>query len=166
MAVTTRINGFNLGTDVRFAIKDDFGDVFSDAMLGHLTSFDIRTVDQVVKVTPITQGGVPVNQTVFNGVTGSMRFVRTGPNFSRFVLDLVDAFHDGGIISQLSIAWQVKNRDQTIDQYMITGGQITSPDHGRFAGLREVDMNLGLVGSRLTATGNLGSLLTNLAGAY
>lgn len=166
MATITKINGFNLGTDVRFAIKDDYGDVFSDQMLGHLQSFDVRSDDSVVKVTPITFGGMPVYQTAWNGNSGSMRFVRTGPQFSRFILDQMNAFHDGGIITQFTIAWTVRNRDGSTDQYTASGVQWTRPEHGKFAGLREVDMTLNFNASRIQATGALTPFLANLAGSY
>ena len=58
---------------------DQYGDVFSEDMMGLMTQFDLRSVDTKMKVSPINNGGVPVLQTIPNGLRGQMSFVRTGP---------------------------------------------------------------------------------------
>ena len=76
MAVTATVQGFNVGADVSFAIMDQYGDVFSEDMMGLMTQFDLRSVDTKMKVSPINNGGVPVLQTIPNGLRGQMSFVR------------------------------------------------------------------------------------------
>jgi len=60
MPVNATVQGYNVGTDVSFAIMDQYGDVFSEDMMGLLTQFDLRSVDVKLKVTPINRGGRPV----------------------------------------------------------------------------------------------------------
>src|ERR1700721_2179725 len=121
--VSNTLNGFNVGTDSRFAISDQYGDVFSDAMLGHLMSFSSESEDHSLKITPITTGGVPIYQTIWNGLKGSMRFARVGPNFQQIFMELMASYFDNGVISQFQIAQSVLNRDGSIDEYLFTGVQ-------------------------------------------
>jgi len=116
MAATT-IQGFNVGSDVSFAIMDQYGDVFSEDMLGLMTQFDIRSVDVKMKVTPISNGGIPVNQTIPNGLRGTMTFVRTGPAFSQLYMDLSQGYFTAGIISQMYVMMNIRNRDGSVDEY-------------------------------------------------
>jgi hypothetical protein len=163
MGIATTINGFNVGTDVRFVVQDSFGDVFSDAQLGHLASFDSKSDDVMAKITPITTGGVPIYQTLWNGVSGSMKFIRVGPSFQQLFMDLQAAYFNSGVISQMTIAASVRNRDSSIDEYLFTGVQFMKPNFGSFTATKEVDMSVGFSASLLQATGTLSTFLSALA---
>ena len=165
MAVSAVVNGFNIGTDLRFVIQDSFGDVFSDAQMAHLTDFTSKSEDTVAKVTPITTGGVPIFQTLWNGNSGTIKFVRVGPSFQQIFMDLQAAYYNAGIISQMTIAASVRNRDGSIDEYLYTGVQFSKPVFGNYTALKEVDMTVDFMASLLTATGTLSSFLTSLASA-
>src|ERR1700761_2264887 len=128
MPTTTIVQGFNVGSDVSFAIMDAYGDVFSEGMLGLMTQFDIRSVDVKMKVTPISNGGVPVLQTIPNGLRGTMTFVRTGPAFSMLYMDLSQGYFTAGVISQMYIMMNIRNRNGSVDEYQIDGVQLSDWD--------------------------------------
>lgn len=161
MAVVT-ISGFNVGSDVSFAILDQYGDVFTEDMLGLMTQFDLRSVDIKMKVTPISQGGVPVLQNIPNGLRGTMTFVRVGPAFQQMYVDLEQGFFNSGIISQMSIMMNVRNRNGTVDEYQITGVQLSDWDFGDFRGTKEVDCRMSIEASQMYGSGTLATFLNNL----
>jgi hypothetical protein len=161
MAVVT-IQGFNVGSDVSFAIMDQYGDVFSEDMLGLMTQFDIRSTDIKMHVTPISQGGVPVNQCIPNGVRGTMSFVRVGPAFSQLYVDLSQGYYTSGLITQMQIMMNIRNRNGSVDEYQITGVQLCDWDFGDFRGTKEVDCKLSIEGSQMYASDTLASFLNNL----
>lgn len=156
------IQGFNVGSDVSFAIMDQYGDVFSEDMLGLMTQFDLRSVDVTMKVTPISRGGVPVHQCIPNGLRGTMTFVRTGPAFSQLYMDLSQGYFNAGIISQMYVMMNVRNRDGTVDEYQLDGVQLCAWDFGDFRGTKEVDCKLQIEASQMYGSGALATFLTNL----
>lgn len=165
MSVATTISGFNVGTDVRFAIQDQYGDVFTDAMLGHLTSFESESEDVELKITPITTGGLPIYQTIWNGIRGSMTYTRVNTSFQQMFMDMMGAYYSGGIISQFSISASVRNRDGSIDEYLYSGVQFSKPRFGAFHGTKEIDMRVDFRATQVTGTGALTAFLSGLASA-
>ena len=161
MAVVT-ISGYNVGSDVSFAIMDQYGDVFTEDMLGLMTQFDLRSVDVKMKVTPISQGGVPVLQNIPNGLRGTMTFVRVGPAFSQLYIDLSQGYYDSGLITQMTISMNIRNRNGTVDEYLVTGVQLSDWDFGDFRGTKEVDCRMSIEASQMYGTGTLATILSNL----
>jgi hypothetical protein len=159
MPVQTNIQGFNVGTDVSFAIMDDFGDVFSEDMMGLLTEFEMRSVDVRMKVTPISTGGVPVNQTVANGLRGTLTFVRTSGAFHQMYIDLSNGYYNSGAIPQFTISMNIRNRDGSVDQYLIDGVQFSDWNFGNFRGTKEVDLRLAIEASQMLGSGSLATFL-------
>ena len=159
------VNGFNVGTDASFVVTDNLGDVFFDDSLGHLMDFSTEAVDQMIKVQPITRGGVPVFQTTWNGGTGHMMYSRFGPTFQQMFLDLAAAYHASGIIPQFNLQLGVRNRSMVVDTYLYTGVQFTQPKFGNFRASKEVDMSVNFGWSTCTGTGALASFLSSVAQA-
>ena len=162
MPVQTNIAGYNVGTDVSFAIMDQYGDVFSEDMMGLLTQFDLRSVDIKLKVTPITNGGKPQLQTLPNGLRGTMTFVRVGPSFNQMYMDLSGGYFGSGLIPQFYIAMNVRNRDGSVDEYQIDGVQFSDWNFGDFRGTKEVDLRLSIEAAEMYGSGSLASFLNNL----
>lgn len=160
---TTIINGFNVGTDVNFVLQDQYGDVLSAAMLGHLIEFESQSNDKPLEVTPITTGGIPVYQTVWNGVSGDMRFARVNGVFQQTFSDLMAAYYVAGIIPQMTLQTQVRNRDGSVDTYMHIGFQFSKPRFGSFAATKEVDLRVSWMASTMVAKTGNGPILTALA---
>jgi hypothetical protein len=159
------LSGFNVGTDVSVTISDIYGDVFPADLLGHLMEFDSEAEDTELKIIPITNGGRPIYQTIPGGHSGNMMFTRVNGNFQAMVNELYNAYHDVGLITQLSITANVLNRDGTVDEYLWSNAQLKKPRFGNFHATKEVDMRLGFSASVLTITGGASAFLTGLAAA-
>lgn len=157
------VNGFNVGTDLSGAVSDVLGDIFTFEDLGHIIEFDSAAEDSPLKVVPIDNGGIPVFQTIWSGVSGNMTFVRSGPAFNRLIIDLMAGYHFTGIIPQFSITVNVMNRDGSIDEYLYSGVQFSKPSFGNYRGVKEVDMKVGFVAAMLQTTGSAISFLTGVA---
>jgi hypothetical protein len=157
------VNGFNVGTDFSAAISDSLGDIFTAEDLGHLTEFDSAAEDSPLKVVPIDNGGIPIFQTIWSGVSGNMMFVRAGPSVNQLIIDLMQGYHYAGIIPQFAIAVNVRNRDGTVDEYLYSGVQFSKPSFGNYKGVKEVDMKIGFVASMLQTTGSQASFLAGVS---
>lgn len=163
MATINGQSGFNIGTDASIVCSDSQGDVFPIEALGHLMDFDTEADDTPIKITPISRGGKPVIQTVWNGGHGRFMFTRVTGNLERMVLDLMAAYHDSGIIPQFAVSVSILNRDGTVDEYLYTGVQFTKPKLGNYKAMKEVDQGLDFLWSDCVATGASQPFLTNLA---
>jgi hypothetical protein len=159
------INGYNVGTDVSLAFQDDRGDSFTGDQLGYLMEFDSDSQDVDSSITPITGGGVPIHQTLWNGITGNMSFTRVGPAFQQMFMDLMNAYFTAGVITQFTISVNVRNRNGNIDEYLYTGVQFTRPRFGNFRSTKEVDLRVGFKASKMQVNGSATAFLTNVAGA-
>ena len=164
MATNLVLQGFNVGSDCSFAIMDQFGDVFSEDMLGLMTQFDIRSVDVKMKVTPISNGGIPVHQTIPNGLRGTMTFVRVGPAFSQLYMALSSGYYSAGVITQMYVMMNIRNRNGTVDEYQLDGVQFSDWDFGDFRGTKEVDCKVSLEASEMYGSGSIATFLNNLPG--
>src|ERR1039458_4653290 len=157
--------GYNIGSDAACVITDDGGDVFPLDALGHVMDIDTEANDSVIKVVPISNGGVPIFQVVWDGGTGKFMFTRVNGNLQRMVLDIMAAYHQRGIIPQFTLSISILNRDGTVDEYLYTGVQFTKPKFGNFKAMKEVDQTLDFVWSQCVATGGSAAFLSNLAAA-
>jgi hypothetical protein len=145
--------GYNVGTDASVTISDQFGDVFPADLLGHLMEFDSESEDTELKIIPITNGGVPIYQTIPGGYMGNMQFARVNGNFQAMVSELWNAYHQQGLITQLSLTLNVLNRDGSVDEYLWSNMQIKKPRFGNFRHEKEVDMRMGFSASLMTISG-------------
>lgn len=159
------VNSYNVGSDLSFVITDDLGDVFVDASMGFLEDFETHADDNVLKITPITTGGRPIYQTIWDGGNGRLSFTRFGPSFQQMFMDLQSAYHGSGIIPQFSMLTSVRNRDGSIDEVLYDGVQFSKPGFGSFHATREVKMPLMFNWSTCKATGTLNAFLSAVAQA-
>jgi hypothetical protein len=162
---TSVLNGYNVGTDVSLSISDPYGDVFPAEALAHVTEFDAESDDVEIKVTPISFGGVPIYQTVWNGTRGRIMFARVNGSFQSMIVSLMDSYYDLGTIPFFTITQTVMNRDGTIDQYMFVGCQWVKPRFGNYRATKEVDLSLDFRAQRVILTGALTPFLQNLPSA-
>ncbi|HTI81733.1 MAG TPA: hypothetical protein VL614_14895 [Acetobacteraceae bacterium] len=157
------IQGFNVGTDASFVITDNFGDIIMDSDMGYLDDFSTESTDIDLKVTPITTGGVPIYQTIWNGGTGSATYTRFGPTFQQIFMDLMASYYGSGTIPQFALQLDVRNRNGQVDSYQYSGMQFTRPRFGNFRATREVDMRFGINWATCTGTGALQAFLNAVA---
>lgn len=156
------INGFSIGTDISISISDQFGDLFPAESLGHVMEFDSESEDVELKIIPITNGGIPVYQTIWSGVRGRLMFTRTNGALSSMIIGLMTAYHEAGLIVNFGITGTVMNRDATTDEYMWVGVQWVRPRFGNFRATKEVDEQLEFRAQRLISTGGATPFLGNL----
>lgn len=159
------LGGFNIGTDASLAVSDNYGDSFPIDALGHLMDFNSKANSSIIKITPITRGGKPIFQTVWNGGSGRISLTRVNGNLQAMILDLMQAYHGSGIIPIFSIQLSILNRDSTIDEYLYSGVQWETPDFGNFRALKEVDQGLAFMWSDCVKTGGAPAFLTGVAAA-
>lgn len=145
--------GFNVGTDFAASVVDNFGDFFPLEALGPLMEFESESMDRELECVPISQGGVPIFQTVWAGMRGRMTFARANAALSSMVIDLMQAYHKFGVIPRFTIAAQVLNRDGSLDEYVYTGVQFGRPRFGNFRSEKEVDTAMEFRASRVLRTG-------------
>jgi len=91
-----------------------------------------------------------------------MTFVRVGPAFSQLYVDLSQGYFNSGIISQLQIMMNVRNRNGTVDEYQIVGVQLSDFDFGDFRGTKEVDCRMSIEAAQMYGSGTLATFLNNL----
>lgn len=156
------LQGFNVGTDSTITISDQFGDVFPADLLGHVMDWEMESEDTELKIVPISNGGVPIYQTIPGGYRGKCSLTRVNGNLQAMVAELWNAYHADGIITQLSISQNVLNRDGTIDEYLWSNVQIAKPRFGMFRHEKEVDMSFDIRASLLTVAGGTAAFLTGL----
>ncbi len=161
MAGTLNLNGYNVGTDIAVVISDDFGDVFPADFLGHLMEFNSQADDTMLKVTPISNGGIPIFQTLWAGHSGKMSFTRVSGALASMTVAMMNAYHSAGIIPQWNISGSVLNRNGTVDEYLWSGVQWTKPREGDFRHEKEVTQELDFSASLLTITGGALPFLSN-----
>ena len=161
MATSLNINGYNVGTDIQLTIADAFGDVFPAEVLGHVMDFSSRSEDTLLKVTPISNGGIPIYQTIWAGHSGRMRFARVNGALQSMVVSMMDGYHRLGLIPQWIVTASILNRDGTIDEYAWSGLQWTKPSHGDYRHEKEVDMEIDFSASILRITGGYSPFLAN-----
>ena len=159
------LNGFNIGTDLSATVTNDFGDNFTLEALGLLTEFEVESLDKELEVMPISQGGVPVFQTVWSGWRGRLGFARADFSLQQMAIDMQDAYFNNGVITQFSMFVSVLNRNGSIDEYQLTGVQFSKPKPGNFRAEKEVDMTMEFKASRMSGTGPAGAFLQGLAAA-
>lgn len=145
--------GYNIGTDMSVVVSDDHGDVFPLAALGHVMDVETSADDTELKVIPISNGGIPLFQTVWAGGHGKVTFTRLNGNLQRMVIQLMNAYHQVGLIPQFALSTFVLNRDGTVDEFYYTGVQWKTPRFGSFRALKEVDQSLDFTWSNCRAVG-------------
>lgn len=153
MAGALNINGYNVGTDISLIISDEFGDVFPADVLGHVMEFNSRSEDTLLKVSPISNGGIPIYQTLWAGHSGKLSFTRVNGALASMIISMMNAYHQAGIIPQWAIQAGVLNRNGQVDQYLWQGLQWSKPDLGDFRHEKEVTMSLDFSASVLNITG-------------
>lgn len=156
---------YNIGTDLGVSVSDNYGDQFPLDALGLVMDFDSKAHSSIIKVTPITNGGRPIFQTVWQGGDGRISFTRQNGNLQSMVTELMDAYHNSGIIPVFSLATSILNRDGSIDEYLYTGVQFETPDFGNFAAMKEVNNGLSFMWGDCVKTGGGSPFLTGLANA-
>lgn len=138
---------FNIGEDVSVTIQSSAGDNFPADMLGHLVDISAKFKDDHIQVKTISGGGNTLNEVVPRGVTGKMKFVRMDGSFGRLMVQIRQRFKEQGQRVAFTFQVQIRNRDGSVDNYLITGARIINPDVFNAAAGKEVDCGFDFEGS-------------------
>lgn len=155
-------NSFNIGTDFSATISDDYGDTFPISDLGDLTDVDLTFDMHQLKVTPITNGGIPIYQSIPNGLSGNMTFVRVNGNITSMFTALYQAFYGEGLLPHFTLSIDVLNHGGQVDSYILPGLVFHNPDFGNFSGIQEVSQKLSFSAPTIQSTTNLASILAGI----
>lgn len=157
--------GYSIGTDASVVVQDNWGDTFPLSDLGHVMDIDTEATDTAIKIVPISNGGIPIHQVVWEGGTGKFMFTRVNANLQQMITDLMQAYHVNGIIPQFTLSISTLNRDGTVDEFLYSGVQFTKPKFGNYKAMKEVDTSLDFVWSQCVSTGGTAAFLAGLAAA-
>ncbi len=152
MANFTANSTFNIGTDASILISDQYGDIFSAADLGDLMTINVNFDLHLLKVVPITNGGIPLYKAIPNGLTGHMDFVRNDGSITSIFTSLYNAFYTAGVTPSFSITITVLNHQGTSDEYIIPSAVFHAPTFGEFSGITEVRQKIEFSGPTILST--------------
>jgi hypothetical protein len=134
-------NDFNIGKDVSGQILDDTGTSRNFIQIAHLLSVRIEQREHLVRSTPITNGGIPLIETIWEG--GSIHFMwqRARGNVEFMVMQAAANFFALDLRPNFTVNWFVQNKDGTVDSFQAIGCKITRPELGTFSADKHVDQS-------------------------
>jgi hypothetical protein len=136
------INGYTIGQDIQVSLQDDAGNFVADVgQLGHLMEFEATQEDTELRIIPITNGGVPLIDTLPHGWTGRMTFTRINGALDNLWAAIQNNFY-AGRRQHFQIGVSVVNRDGTTDTYTFIQVSFSKPSFGNFRADKEVDQTV------------------------
>lgn len=135
-------NDFNIGKDVSGRLYDDSGASKALSQIGHLLESRVELRDTIIRKVPITNGGIPLIETIWEGGSLHLRFTRARGNVEYMTLQAMQNFFQLDLRPNFSFAWRIANKDGSIDQFLGIGMKLTRPDLGRFSGTTDVEQSL------------------------
>jgi len=148
-------NDFNIGEDVLVTIKTSTNQTFTAEQLGHLKDIDVDYEDDHVQVKTISNGGKTLHEVIPRGVKGKIDFVRMDGGFAQMVTKIRTQFQQSGVRTTFTIQVQIRNRDGSVDTYLITGAKILNPKLMNTGAGKEIDTGFNFVAQdcQLTSSG-------------
>jgi hypothetical protein len=141
-------NDFNIGKDVSGRIFDDTGVSRNLAEIGHLLMFGVELKDSIVKTRPISNGGINLFETLWEGCDIHLRFTRARGNIEYITMQAMANFFALDLRPNYSISWSILDRNGTVDTFLATGLKLTSPNLGSFSGDKDVEQELRFTGQQ------------------
>ena len=132
------LNNFNIGQDVSIQITDDQGNTRDITDFGHLIDFSWKAETQELKVIPVTNGGRPIYNTIWQGVSGTFKWTRFNNAGQYFVIALMNNFYSLHLLPKFTIQVTVLNHDGSVDSYIATNAVFLNPSMGQFVADKEV----------------------------
>ena len=108
---TATINSFNIGTDLLSLtiVDNETGD--SVTLDGKKDMFEAQAADDVLKTTPIDNGGLPDHRVLANGWTGTVRVDRNNGSFGAYYAFLEQSFYNNGVQHYCTVTSTVQDAD-------------------------------------------------------
>lgn len=145
-------NDFNIGEDVSCTIMSSAGDTFPADRLGHIKDLDVDFDDDHVQVKTISRGGGTLNEVIPRGVSGKMSLTRADGSFGRLIIESRRRFKEQGERISFSFQYQIRNRDGSVDSYLVTGAKIMKAKLFNASAGKEVDCSFQFVGGEIELT--------------
>lgn len=136
----------NIGQDCSIALSSNAGHRFTAEELGHLTDFDADFEDTEETAQCITNGGIPLFETIPQGVAGKFVFLRMNGKLSQMLVDQQTAYYQNGRRLRWTISFQVRNPDSSVDVYTIYSCKISKGSLGKFKGNKFVEQGFNFRG--------------------
>lgn len=112
------INSFNIGTDLLSLTIFDVSSGIQVVLDGKKDLFEAQAADDLLKTTPIDNGGLPDHRVIANGWTGSIRVDRANGNFGAYYALLEQLFFNNGTQHYCVMTATVQTSDGTAVERM------------------------------------------------
>ena len=134
-------NDFNIGKDVSGQIADDTGTSRNFIQIGHLLQLRIMQHERLVKTTPITNGGIPLHETIWESGELHFQWQRARGNVEFMTLTAANNFFLLDLRPNFTVNWFVSNKDGSVDSFQAIGCKMTRPELGAFSADKEVSQS-------------------------
>jgi hypothetical protein len=134
-------NDFNIGKDVSGVISDDTGASKSFIEIAHLLQFSVVQHERLVKSTPITNGGIPLIETIWEDGEIHLMWERARGNVEFMVMQAAANFFALDLRPNFTVNWFVQNKDGSQDSFQAIGCKITRPELGKFSADTKVNQS-------------------------
>lgn len=134
------VNNFIVGQNSLVTLTDDQGNTFLLSDFGHLIEFDASADDTLIKVRPITNGGLALSRRIPHGWTGRMTFGKFNGLFNDYIALQEENFYNLGVQRFATMIVTVFNVDGSTSNYVFTRVVLHKPTFGTFRSDREVEI--------------------------
>lgn len=163
MAGPYTANSFNIGRDMSFSIVVN-GQAFN--FLGLVTDYNRKALSHLHEVIPANNDGIPVRRVTFSGYEYEMHLTRQDATVDLLVDALEQNYFQGSAPPVVSATETIRNPNQSVDQWQLTGGTILPESLGSFKGADPVnDVSLRVVFSQRNYVGGNPTNAVNLKAA-
>lgn len=152
-SITLFPNDFNIGKDISGQIADDTGNSRNFLQIGHLMQMRIEQRERLIRTVPITNGGIPLLETIWEGGSIHFRWTRARGNMEFMTLQAANNFFLLDLRPNFTINWFISNKDGTTDSFQAIGCKMTRPELGMFSADKEVDQSQTFEFTRATIVG-------------
>jgi hypothetical protein len=160
MPTFTINDSFNIGQDVSLSLQHlESGVVIPITAFGHLMEFDATQEDRDLIIIPITDGGKPKLNVVYQGWSGHMIFTRVNGIFTGLFAALEANFYNARQLSHFAIQATVLNRDGSTDQYLWSNTILHRATGGNWRADKEVDQRVEFRADSMVVTGGAGAII-------
>jgi len=146
-------NDFNIGKDATGRLFDDQGNSRNLAQIGHVLSMGVELHETVVRSKPISNGGLVLYETIWEGCELHFRFTRARGNVEFIAMQAMANFFALDLRPNFAFLWNVLNRDGSIDKFQASGLKLQRPNLGTFSAEKDVEQELRFVGQTAQWTG-------------
>lgn len=117
---------FNVGQDVSVTIQSSTGQSWTADQLGHMIDVELDREANVAKVPAITRGGKTPMMPIPKGYKGKLSFARINGALEKALIQADQLWFNQGIATFFTIQLQLRNRDTSVDTYLVKDACVPS----------------------------------------